>query len=104
MPRAEANEDYKARQREAVRVFTLTPGLDELLTGFAEENSMSVSEVIREAIQSWTGVDTPPIRKRRTRRRSVWIQPELFVEFQRKAAASGLTQVEAIEAALGDAL
>lgn len=104
MPRAEANEDYKARQRESVQVFTLTPGLDELLVGFAEENSMSVSEVIREAIESWTGNDTPPIRKRRTRRRSVWIKPESYVEFRRKAEASGLTQVEAIEAALGDTL
>jgi hypothetical protein len=100
MPKTEANEEYRARQFESIRQFALRPDLADEVKAFATANNMSVSEVLREAIETWTKGEVPPLRIRRTKRMSVWIAPDRFVAFQRKAAEEEIPQVDALEAAL----
>lgn len=104
MVQADASEERKARQRESARAFRFTPEIDDMLTKHAEDNNMSVSEVVREAIHVAMTGEIPPLRRRRTRRRTLWIDPEEYVKFQRKADAAGLSDTDALEAALREIL
>lgn len=101
MPKSE----YAQRQRESIKILSVNQPLYDRIAQFAEDNAMSVSEVMREAIEMYaTGSVPRPDRKRRTRRVGIWIPPAEWMAFKRRITKEDTRIADAIEAALEEYL
>lgn len=75
------------------------------LAQYADDNSMSVSEALREILGTYSrGEVAPPQRRRRSRRVSIWMDPADWLRFTNRAANDHVTITDAIEAALEEHL
>lgn len=86
---------------EKIQTLRMTDELHARVTKYAEDNQMSISEALRELLGVYArGEVTPPDRKRRTRRVSMWIDPNDWATFTIRAANDGVQITDAIEAAI----
>lgn len=86
---------------ERVQTFRITDELHARVTAYADDNSMSISEALREILGVYArGEVTPPDRQRRTRRVAMWIDPSDWAVFTVRAANDGVAISDAIEAAI----
>lgn len=92
-------EDGSAR----IRSVFLDPDMHDAVKVYADANGMSVSEVIREAMASFT-TGKYPTRKRTLRRVTMWIDPGQYAAFAKKARDSDVTIRHALELALDETL
>ena len=86
---------------ERIQTFRMTDELHARVATYADDNSMSVSEALREILGVYArGEVTPPDRKRRSRRVSMWIDPEDWVAFTTQAEKHKVSITDAIQAAI----
>jgi hypothetical protein len=86
-----------------VRPVYLDPALLTLIKDFADRNGMSESEAIREAMHGFESGQYEP-RERVLARKNIWIDPDEYAAFTKKAAESGVTIRHALEIALENML
>lgn len=84
---------------DRVRSVHIDPALHDAAKQYADEHGMSVSEVIREAMDSFTTGEYPS-RKRVTRRVTMWIDPKKYAAFAKRARESKITLRQALETSL----
>lgn len=85
----------------AIRSVRVPDGMGERLKKFADANSMSVSEIVRDAMQAYIDDKVPfEDRMRTTERITVWVPPEMFAQFKAKVKANGLTITSALESSV----
>ena len=74
----------RQRQQENIRTTRLSEKTVEKMDAYAADNHLSRSELIRELITSWLEDKTPIHSVRRTKRISFWIDPNVYMRFNRK--------------------
>lgn len=88
-----------------IQTTRLTDDLYNRLLAYADDNNLSVSAALADALGMYArGEVSPPDRKRRTRRVAFWIDAEDWRQFAVKVSQDGTTQVDAIEKALRESL
>lgn len=96
---------YQERQAERIHPTRVTQDLYDRVAVYADDNSLTISEAMREILAAYAnGEVMPPERQRRTRRMSLWVEPEDWLKFTNRAARDGVTITDAIEAAIKEAL
>lgn len=96
---------YQTRQSERIHSLRVTENLFNRVEAYADDNSLSLSEAMREILSAYANGDVlPPERQRRTRRMSVWAEPEEWIKFTNRAARDGVVIADAVEAAIREAL
>lgn len=95
---------YVVRQREHAKHVRLTPTLRAKVTAAAARTGRSESEVVREVMAKYAaGLPIAP-RQSRSSRLSLWIEPQEYSAFAKRAQREGVTIAAALEAALEEAL
>ena len=90
---------------ERVQSVRMTQPLYDRIAAYADDNSMSVSEVIVEMMRTYArGEVAPPERHRRSRRVSIWIDPTEYIQFTNRAQHDGVSITDAVEKALEESL
>lgn len=86
---------------DRIRSVFIPPELHKRVSEFADANGMSVSEVIREAMNGFA-TGNYPLRRRILKRVTMWIDPDEYTAFTRKVRKSEpkITIREALEMAL----
>lgn len=93
--------EYRANQQERIKQIRLHEDTHARVQKYAEDNAMSVSEALREVMELFVTDAVPPVRKRRTKRISVWFTDvKDYLAFANKAKKEGLTIGEAVDSAL----
>ena len=88
------------RQKESIKSINMKPELHDQVSRYAAENGISVSQAIVEHIESFVSGNPTIKRRRRSRKISVWIQPQLWARFRARADREKITVTELIEHAL----
>lgn len=85
----------------AVRSVRLPDALVARLKTYADKNSMSMSELVREAMDAIADGRAPlEDRTRTTTRITVWVPPARYARFRKVVKDQGITITRAIEQAL----
>lgn len=88
-----------------VQTFNITEQWYDRVAKYADDNSLSVSEAFTEIITAYAnGEVPPPQRQRRSRRVSIWISPQKWSAMRKKAQKDGVRLIDAIEAAIEEAV
>lgn len=104
---------YKERQAESTRSVMVTPEQYGRLSKYAEDNSISISEAMRDAIATYMKLDKPAPRERRSRRVTFWVAASDYLAFSKRVAeenaklpqgAKRITINDAIDRGLGEIL
>lgn len=91
-------EGTRAERTQTVRI---SEGMLFHLTKYADENSLSISEAMREMVTAYSEGNIPPVQRQPNHERiSVWINPSVWDKFRAQAAKDKITQAEAIDAAM----
>lgn len=85
---------------ERIRSVQLPPDLHERVKQYAADNNLSVSAAISEIMAAYAAGDPLPVRKRRTKRVTIWVNPETYLAFIKRARREDVTIAAALEAAL----
>lgn len=85
---------------DRIRSVQLTPELHERIKQYASDNNLSVSAAISEVMAAYASGDPLPVRKRRTKRVTIWVNPETYLAFTKRAKSEDVTIAAALEAAL----
>lgn len=86
---------------EKLQTIRMTDELYDRVAQYADDNAMPVSEALREVLGAYArGEVTPPDRRRRSRRVSLWIDPTLWTQFKVRSAHDGVSITDAIEEAI----
>lgn len=88
---------------DRIRHVFIPPSLHEAAKEYASRNGMSVSEVVRDAMTSFTTGVYPPDRER-LKRVTIWMDPADYAAFTAKARESNITIRRALELSLGELL
>ena len=96
----DTREAYLERQRKRIKHLRLTPEMYARVERYAEDNGLSHSEAIREVMEKYAKGLPVVGRRSRSRRVTLWIEPEEYHAFAKRAQGEGLTIVAALEAAL----
>lgn len=97
---ADTHEDYLRRQRERIKHLRLSPEVYARVRQYAKINGLSNSEAIREVMAKYVAGLPVTGRQSRSRRVSLWIEPQDYKAFTDEAHKNGLSIVGALEAAL----
>lgn len=90
---------------DRIKSFRLSESDYKAVAEYADVNSMTVSEAMREILGVYArGEVTPPARKRRTRRVAIWIDPAEWIAFRKRADHDKVQISDAIETAIREAL
>lgn len=92
----------KVKPTSDYRAIYLPASTYKRVEAFANANTMTVAEVLRELMTAFTKGKVRAVRKRSTRRVNVWISLKEYAAFTKARKAQGVTTAEAIEAAMGD--
>lgn len=88
-------------RNERIKSLRITEGMMFHLAAFADENSMSISEAIREMITEYAEGTVDPVKQEPNHKRvTVWIDPPVWEKFRLRALKDKITQTEAIDAAM----
>ena len=95
----------KTSQADRIQTLRVTQDLYDKVAVYADDNSLSISEALREILGAYANGDVmPPHRQRRTRRVSFWIDPADWVEFRKRAERDKVSIADAAEAAIKEAV
>lgn len=88
---------YEERQRTHVKVLNMRPEVDARLQAYADANNMSASEAAREVIAAYVDGEPIPHQEGRSKRRSIWVTPEMWARFVKKAETEEVSKAHAFE-------
>jgi len=86
-----------------IRPVYVDPHLHEEVKKYADTHGTSVSEVLRDAMAGFTA-GSYPARRRIFKRVNIWVEPEEYAAFVKKAKESGVTIRHALEIAMEETL
>lgn len=85
------------RQKQSIKAIRLKPQLDDELTAYAADNGISKSDAMRDLIDAFLSGNPPVKHRRRSRRISVWMPPDLWARFSARARREKVTLTELVE-------
>lgn len=85
---------------EPIKSIRMPPHVHERLRSYADENSMSVSEATRIAMEAFAEGGAASAPRPKSKRVTIWIHPDDFLAFTRRAKKSNVTQAAALEQGL----
>lgn len=87
-----------------VRAIQLPDDVHERVKKYAAANNLSVSAAVAEIMAAYASGNPYPARKRQSKRIGIWIQPEVYAAFRKRAREEKVTIASALEAVLEEAL